>query len=327
MSNTLGLDELSEALYRAMLAHPGESVAGLAEIIGVAEREVRAALRQLSALALTQGDGHEIRALSPKVAMDLVLAQRKADLAAAQQKLEESRLAATRLIAEYSDLIPAFDDPNFERIIGVTDIRDRLAALAAETEREIMTLAPGGAHSAEDLGASREPNAGLLGRAVRIRTVYADSVRRDPPTLDHIGWLHAQGAEVRTATSLPIRMILIDHRRVVLPIRMSDARAGAIVTHSEGIVATGVALFEAIWASSSPLGASPELAANGLAPQEAEVMRLLARGFTDEAVAKRLGVSPRTARRITADLMERLGAASRFAAGVRAVQRGWLPAS
>ncbi|GAA3135976.1 hypothetical protein GCM10010521_22600 [Streptomyces rameus] len=42
---------------------------------------------------------------------------------------------------------------------------------------------------------------------------------------------------------------------------------------------------------------------------------------------KRLGVSPRTAHRIAADLMERLEARSRFEAGVHAVQDGWLPSS
>lgn len=54
-------------------------------------------------------------------------------------------------------------------------------------------------------------------------------------------------------------------------------------------------------------------------------MRLLAEGHTDDAIGKRLGVSPRTARRIATDLMERLGARSRFEAGVRAVRQGWLP--
>ncbi|MET8630960.1 LuxR C-terminal-related transcriptional regulator, partial [Kitasatospora sp. NPDC004669] len=47
-------------------------------------------------------------------------------------------------------------------------------------------------------------------------------------------------------------------------------------------------------------------------------------GHTDDAIAKRLGVSPRTARRIATDLMERLNARSRFQAGVRATQAGWL---
>ncbi|WP_327178515.1 LuxR C-terminal-related transcriptional regulator [Streptomyces sp. NBC_01335] len=327
MLNTLGIDALSESVYRAMLAHPGESISGLAALLGLDEDEVRQALTRLSAMALTQGGDGTVRALSPKAAMDLVIARRQSELATAQKSLEESRVAATQLIAEYSGLLPTADDPNFERLTGADAIRERLAELAAEATHEIMTFAPGGAHSEADLAASREPNADLLARGVRIRTVYVDSVRRHAPTLEHVGWLHARGAEVRTVASLPLRMIVIDQNRVVLPTRMSDALEGAIVTHGEGVVATGTALFEAVWAGAAPLGSSPEPSASGLAPQEAEVMRLLARGFTDEAVAKRLGVSARTARRITADLMERLGAPSRFAAGVRAVQRGWLASS
>ena len=53
-------------------------------------------------------------------------------------------------------------------------------------------------------------------------------------------------------------------------------------------------------------------------------MKLLAAGLTDEAAAARLNISHRTARRLMAGLMERLGARSRFEAGLKAAQRGWL---
>ncbi|MDP9611903.1 MULTISPECIES: LuxR C-terminal-related transcriptional regulator [Streptomyces] len=46
--------------------------------------------------------------------------------------------------------------------------------------------------------------------------------------------------------------------------------------------------------------------------------------LTDSAVARQLGMSDRTVRRVVAQLMERLGAQSRFEAGVRAVERGWI---
>lgn len=62
-----------------------------------------------------------------------------------------------------------------------------------------------------------------------------------------------------------------------------------------------------------------------LTGQQATALRLPAEGHTDETIAKRLGVSHRTARRIASELMDRLGARSRFEAGVRAVQQGWLP--
>lgn len=46
--------------------------------------------------------------------------------------------------------------------------------------------------------------------------------------------------------------------------------------------------------------------------------------MTDETAGKRLGLSLRTVRRQMAGLMERLDATSRFEAGLKAAQRGWL---
>ena len=55
-----------------------------------------------------------------------------------------------------------------------------------------------------------------------------------------------------------------------------------------------------------------------------EMLEILQLGVTDDVAAKRLGVSVRTVRRRVAAVMELLGASSRFEAGVRAAQAGWL---
>jgi len=57
---------------------------------------------------------------------------------------------------------------------------------------------------------------------------------------------------------------------------------------------------------------------------ERALLRLLAGGLTDETAARRLGISVRTARRQMAALMGMLEASSRFQAGHKAAQRGWL---
>jgi DNA-binding NarL/FixJ family response regulator len=57
-------------------------------------------------------------------------------------------------------------------------------------------------------------------------------------------------------------------------------------------------------------------------PRNAVVLRLLADGLTDDAVARRIGVSVRTVRNDVASVMVSLGARSRFQAGVRAARLG-----
>ncbi|CAM5651954.1 Helix-turn-helix transcriptional regulator OS=Streptomyces alboniger OX=132473 GN=CP975_28695 PE=4 SV=1 [Streptomyces alboniger] len=81
-------------------------------------------------------------------------------------------------------------------------------------------------------------------------------------------------------------------------------------------------LFEMAWQQATPLG---QPAGDGaLSEGERTLIRLLAAGTKDEAVARHLGVSLRTLRRRVSELQERLGAASRFQLGVRASQRGWV---
>ncbi|MCU7827356.1 LuxR C-terminal-related transcriptional regulator [Kitasatospora sp. DSM 101779] len=330
MLEVLGLDAEAEAIYRAMLSHTQDGVCELAARLDIPEQRVRDGLDRLSALALIHPSAQEgigFRPTSPETAMEALLARQQAELAAQQMRVEASRAAAAKLIAECSALRPRTIDEESERLIGPEAIREGLARLADAAKQEIATFAPGGAHSAEDLEASRAPNAALLERGVRMRTIYLDSVRNHRPTLDHVTWLNARGGQVRTTPVLPIRMIIVDRARAVLPIDTTDALAGAVILHGAGTVAALCALFESIWSTAIPLGSAPPHDPNAMPPQERVVLKMLSQGYTDEAIAKRLAVSPRTARRIAAELLVRLDARSRFEAGVHAVQDGWLPPS
>lgn len=330
MLESLGIDRHAELVYRAMLAHPSEGVAALAARLQLTESEIRSSLDQLSVLALIQPSPDEhigFRAIRPEMAMELLLARQHVDLAAQQMRVEASRAAAAQLIAECSALPTPSGDTDSEHLVGPNAIRERLGQIGRTIEQEVMTLAPGGAHPVADLEASRGPNAALLERGVRMRTIYLESIRNDKPTLDHVAWLNHRGGQVRVAPALPVRMIIMDRRHALLPVDTNDARIGAVLLRGQGTVAALCALFENIWDAATPLGVAPSRDIEGLPRQEAVVLRLLTQGLTDEAIAKRLGISPRTARRIAADLMTRLEARSRFEAGVHAVQDGWLPST
>lgn len=58
--------------------------------------------------------------------------------------------------------------------------------------------------------------------------------------------------------------------------------------------------------------------------KELEVMRLIAEGLKDDAVARRLGVSEVTVRRRIRRFRARVGATSRVQAAVEACRRNWL---
>ncbi|MEV7009223.1 LuxR C-terminal-related transcriptional regulator [Streptosporangium sp. NPDC051022] len=322
------MSTIAESVYRAMLVRPNDGVSELAERLCCGIGDVRAALDELSELALIrpsqQQNGH-LHAVSPDIGMEILLSRQQAGLIAQQQRLEESRAAAARLIADHASLRPAAETAGVEQLIGIDNIRDRIAVLCRTVQREIMTFAPDGAQTAENLESARPQDAAVLERGVRLRIVYLDSLRNNQPTLDYVDWIVQRGAEVRTVATLPNRMIIMDRSTVVIAVSSDNTAAGAVILTGEGTVTALCALFESVWASARPLSSSTvPLNSHGLSPQEQSVLVLLAQGHTDEAIAKRLGVSPRTSRRLAATLIERLGARSRFEAGVRAVRQGWL---
>jgi DNA-binding NarL/FixJ family response regulator len=129
---------------------------------------------------------------------------------------------------------------------------------------------------------------------------------------------------VRTVATLPLRMIIIDRTHAVIPADSENSAAGAVVLSGQGTLVALCALFETVWQAARRIGDSERRGPGELTDTEEAAVKLLAEGYTDEAIAKRLGVSPRTARRVAGGLMHRLDARSRFEAGVRAVQSGWI---
>ncbi|MEI5011593.1 LuxR C-terminal-related transcriptional regulator [Streptomyces sp. PmtA] len=143
-----------------------------------------------------------------------------------------------------------------------------------------------------------------------------------------MAWLGERGGLVRTVPRLPLRMLIYDRSRAIVPMDPAAADMGALVLDGTGALTALLALFEQTWQQAQPLGESAAEAVsdtgNSLTPPERAVLDLLTEGLTDEAIARQLGVSVRTIRRVTADLMQRLGARSRFEAGVLATSKGWV---
>ncbi|MEU9606673.1 helix-turn-helix transcriptional regulator [Streptomyces sp. NPDC048057] len=326
MLDVLGMNTITESVYRGMLSHPQDGVAELCSRLNLTEGEVRTALDELSELALVrpsaENSGH-LHAVSPHLAMEMLLARQEADLAAQQQRVESSRAAAVQLISEYADQEATSAGVDVQYLDGVDSIRDHLTLMSRDVVEEFLTFAPGGPQTAANMHSSRPLNQELLHRGVHMRTLYLDSIRNDPATVVHAEWLTSLGAQVRTVPALPNRMIICDRSVALVAGNSDNTGAGATLLRTQGILTSLCALFETFWESAEPLGAAPkDLDEDELTSQQLVALRMLAQGYTDEAIAKRLGVSPRTARRISTTLMTYLDARSRFQAGVHAAQRG-----
>ncbi|WP_327121931.1 helix-turn-helix domain-containing protein [Streptomyces sp. NBC_01341] len=328
MLGPLGLDATAEAVYRALLCHPHATAPEHCRRLDLTLKQFYRALEELTDLSLVRpaagDDPRRVHVVNPKLALETLLARQRAELAAREQQVRAGEAAVADLLSRLPASDPVTGGPPVVHLDGVDHVRDYLARLHEEVAEEIQTFATGGAQTEENMTASRPLNQRLLGRGVRMRTVYLDSIHNHAPTVAHVTWLASLGAEVRTAPSLSTRMIIADHRLALVALDDQDSSLGALVVSGRGLIASLEALFDSVWDRAEPLGREEKQEDDALTRQQQETLRLLARGYTDEAIAKRLGVSPRTARRIATGLLGHLEARSRFQAGVHAAQQGYL---
>ena len=327
MLEALGLTPVAESVYRLMLERPYDGVAQMAEKSGLTETQVHAALDELADLMLVRTSREQpdrLRAVAPHIALEDMVRRQEAELAARQAQVASTRAAVARLVADGAAGFAA-GSGQLEQLLGLDAIQERLERLGRGAAREVVGVHPGAAQRPEDLEASQPLDAEALTRGVAFRTLYQDSMRNDAVTIGHAHWLMNHGGEVRTAPVVPQRLVIVDRTDALVPLDPAESRKGALHVREPAIIAALVDLFEQAWATAVPLGAvqarDPE---TGLNDGERELLRLLGSGLTDEAAGRRLGLSLRTVRRMMSSIMERLDAASRFEAGLKAAQRGWL---
>jgi DNA-binding CsgD family transcriptional regulator/predicted DNA-binding transcriptional regulator len=329
MLEVLGLTRQSEAVYRLMLAEPDLGVARICGRLGLSDCEVRAAFDELVRFALmreSRDSPGSLRVVRPEVGLETLLRRHEERLAARQRELASARTQIAEMVADYPDPDAGRPPEPTRRLSGLDAIQAELEILAQEMTTECLSILPGGAQSQASIDHARPLDAAALARGITIMTLLQDSARRDRATRAHARWLTGLGAQVRTAAVLPVRMLIFDRQAAVVPIDASNTRLGALCTTEPGIVSSMLAVFEQAWDAAVPFGAAlaAEDPGTGLTRSDRELLRLLSAGMTDETAGSRLGISARTVRRQMAALMERLNASSRFEAGLKAAQRGWL---
>jgi DNA-binding CsgD family transcriptional regulator len=198
--------------------------------------------------------------------------------------------------------------------------------LLASATREVLVMSTRSVAARDPIGGVRRIDHENLRRGVRYRVLVPDSARTAPVLAPRLGTLALAGADTRTVPAVPTDALVIDGSVVVLPVdRTAGGRSfGTAVFRLPSVVTTTTELFERVWRSAVPMNPTDMPEAAELSARDRELLSLLSSGSTDESAAARLGVSVRTVRRAVADLMNRLGARSRFQAGVKAADRGWL---
>ena len=162
---------------------------------------------------------------------------------------------------------------------------------------------------------------------VRYRTIYERSILEDSAIAARVDAEIAHGEIGRVLNGIPIKLGIADRAIAMLPLTDADSPGGqsALVIRPSVLLDSLVALFETLWEKAMPLHTGGSLRPAGAEdPEVVRTARLMAAGLKDAAMARHLGVTERTVRRRVAAVLAALNVESRFQAGIRAREVGWV---
>jgi DNA-binding NarL/FixJ family response regulator/DNA-binding MarR family transcriptional regulator len=324
----LGVDEPTFAVYHALLSNPDSTPDQIAALVNLPLPEVHRMLdelRKLDLLVPTWLDPSTEHPVHPRVGLTGLVERRRGELNRMADELRQAESSAEVISEQYNELLTSRSSGDVEVLKGRANASRRIEELGLKARHSFWGMVPAHIDDAISAAPAASPDMLLLERGLKLRTLYLQSMTVSKPGLDYASTLHRLGGEVRATPTLPMRLLILDQELAIMAMDPENPTAGALIHRSPAVLSVAIALFDAYWARAEEMFSPEDRDDNNpLTPHEAEVLRLLAGGAKDEQVARLLGISLRTARRITANLSERLDATSRFELGVAAAKRGWV---
>lgn len=310
----LGIPEAEQSAYTRVLARGEPTAAELAADLRTTTAHAGTLLARLAAHGLVNGpDGIPPRwsAAAPDVALEALLLRREEELLRTRGRVGE-------LMRTYRGARSPQADDLVEVITGQSLIAERWRQMRDGARRRLLMFDKPPHLSAGD----PEPEHRLLERGVRVRAVYETGAVGEPGRRAEIAAVVAAGEEARMLPGLPCKLAIVDDRWALLPVATGAELRGAVLVRASSLLDALTGMFEAYWHRAVGV---PNAHHDDPAPdRRTELLTLLSAGFTDDSIARQLGVSPRTVQRRVRELMDALGARTRFQAGIQAARAGWL---
>ena len=326
----LGLSQPERDVYLALFDSPGASVSDIAQGTELSRAEAAQALRSLQAKGLATLSPKKVKgyfAAPPEPALEVLILRR-------EEELQRVRVAAVDLMRRFRSAQGRDPLELVEVVSGVEGMVQcfRQLQLAASEEVLAFDRPP----YMMEIPTPPEPGGNLeeeekLHKGVHYRIVYEREALLDVRVLAWIEYYTGVGEEARIFSGLPMKLDIFDRRVALMPFSLEESKFGAaLVVHAEPVVAALTMLFERIWEQATPFGVdrreSGARDATGEVPDESDrrLLRFLASGLKDQAIARQFNIDVRSVRRRVSRLLAALGAGTRFEAGAKASKRGWI---
>jgi sugar-specific transcriptional regulator TrmB len=319
----LGVGADAERVYRVLLESPGASAAEVQQQTALGERRLRRALDELERKAMVarrSGAPARFQPAPPDIVVEALISAR-------EDELNQARLDAHQLTIS---LNKRPEQPGVGDLIEILATQEAVAERWLQLQRvtrdrvEVFVRPPYAQRRVEDDEAVQRL---VHGRSVSTFAIYDEEALRSAGMLEHIRSMTGLGERARVVTRLPMKLALFDRRVALVPVTPSDnegtVEAGVLV-HKSGLLDALIALFDIYWQRGADVTLdSGKTARRRPAADEDTVLTLLAAGMKDETIARQLGVSTHTVRRRIAEVLDKLGVATRFQAGLALGRQDW----
>lgn len=314
------LDDVAETAYRTMLRNPELGVDGLAGHLQLAPEAVAAALDQLRRVGLVTETSAGVLPASPGTALAALLQAEVRQLEERRAQLDAVRASLAGFAADHMvGQSRGWSSVPFE-LLSADEAFVAVEDLQRGTTGEVISC-----HPVVDIGVDSPTYVELLEEQLRdgrpMRGLYPADVVNDPARLEYVRRWFRAGEDVRLMVSALPPLAVFGTEVALVSSTWGGGADGHLLVRAPALVALVRELFEQYWSRSTPL---LPVEPGGDVDDRRKILELLMIGTKDEYIARQLGVSLRTVRRRVAELMDDLGAHTRFQAGMEAARRGLL---
>ncbi|BCJ72108.1 hypothetical protein CS0771_16520 [Catellatospora sp. IY07-71] len=316
-----GVSPHADLVYRTLITFGPWSVDRISRSLEMKARQVRRALDELNALgaatpsrAVADGNGED-RVWSCRGPSHVlpVLRDRHHRNALAHHRLHQSlsRMAYPNIVAGLART-PA---NGVRALDGLRRTVERMTELAAAERHEHLAMNPEPAFDTAAIRAAAPFNRRLAARGVTILSLGVPASPDDESDW-HDEELRCQGMQYRELPEVPAKLIIFDRTTALVRQDAADRERGMWEITAPDLVAELANLFRQQWDLAKDPGRDWTPPMN-LTPRESTIVVLLAKGYTDAAIAAKLDISVRTIAYTLSALMDRYDVTNRFQLGLR----------
>ncbi|GAA1347345.1 hypothetical protein GCM10009611_26840 [Arthrobacter roseus] len=319
------LEGTAVELYKFAVANPSWTKQDASDALGYTLKHIEVSIAGLERQRLlAPGTSGQWVAIAPETALADIVDEDERTMLQLRSRVSERR-------REFASIVPVFLEARAHAAgsgsVEVLEDPAKVRRLLIDSGRDVMTSVliaqPGQGSTADVQEESVRKDLELLQRGIQRRNLYPTGTRDHVPTRKAVATVTDAGGEFRALPFVPLRLMIFDKNLAIVARQLDPGDKAALVIRDPNLVHIFTLLFDLAWEIASPF--LDEVGRKSpLTSTQQSILNGLAVGYSDEVIARRLDISVRTCRRHIAWMLEELRADSRFQAGIKARDAGWI---